>query len=125
MADEDGQYPWRYDAPGNRWRSQGRLPITITSGFTRCKKRVISETARTQYSSCTELPQKYAAASDCILWWGSVAVDGVSDIGEREREIENGQVEMRAALAPSLLAPYNHRFQRRRRRDGFQSREAS
>src|SRR5262249_8534915 len=53
------------------------------------KKRVISEIARNRYSSCTELPQKSAAISDCILWWGSVAVDGrpacpISASGSRE-----------------------------------------
>src|SRR5262249_14564901 len=64
-------------AGGSRGGTAGQVkPLGKTiSGLTRYNKEVISEIVRSQYCSCTDLPQKNAAISFRSLWCGSVAVD--------------------------------------------------
>src|SRR5215831_17692305 len=114
--------PFRYDAAeiigvARIFSRQARSRV--------CKKRVISEIARNQYSSCTSSEKKRRHQ---IVFFGGRGrcrrPTSVSFIGKREQGIENDQVETRAVFAPPLLAPCNHRFRPRCRRYGFRSREA-
>ena len=105
-----------------------RLMRSAISGLTRCKRRLIGEIVRSQYHSCTELPQKNAPISYRSLWCGSVAADSrpanpISASGSGR--IEDDQVDLCTAFALSLLATYNDRFRRRCCRHGFRSRKAS